>query len=62
MEAVTPALVGGSICRRHRGRHSTSLPRKRRVRTLVKYGMTVSQAADLYGVPVETIERILRKA
>jgi hypothetical protein len=31
------------------------------VRTLVKYGMTVSQVADLYGVPVETIERILQK-
>jgi hypothetical protein len=33
-----------------------------RLRTLVKYGMTVSQAAEIYGVPVETIERILRKA
>jgi hypothetical protein len=33
-----------------------------RVRTLVRYGMTVSQVADLYRVPVETIERILHKA
>jgi hypothetical protein len=33
-----------------------------RVRTLVKYGMSISQVADLYRVPVETIERILRKA
>jgi hypothetical protein len=33
-----------------------------RVRTLVKYGMSVSQVADLYQVPVETIERFLRKA
>ena len=32
-----------------------------RVRTLVKYGMTVGQAADIYGVPVETIERIIQK-
>jgi hypothetical protein len=32
-----------------------------RLRTLVKYGMTVSQVADLYRVPVETIERILQK-
>ena len=32
-----------------------------RLRTLLKYGMTVSQVADLYRVPVETIERI-RKA
>ena len=36
--------------------------KRSRVRTLVKYGMSVSQAADLYRVPVETIERILRKA
>jgi hypothetical protein len=33
-----------------------------RVRTLVKYGMSVAQVADLYRVPVERIERILRKA
>jgi hypothetical protein len=33
-----------------------------RVRTLVKYGMTVSQVADIYGVPVEAIERIIQKA
>ena len=33
-----------------------------RLRTLVKYGMTVSQVADLYRVSVETIERILQKA
>jgi hypothetical protein len=32
-----------------------------RLRTLVEYGMTVSQVADLYRVPVETIERILQK-
>jgi hypothetical protein len=33
-----------------------------RFRTLVKYGMTVSQVAEVYRVPVETIERILRRA
>ena len=33
-----------------------------RLRTLVKYGMTVSQVAEVYRVPVETIERILQKA
>ena len=33
-----------------------------RLLTLVRYGMTVSQVADLYRVPVETIERILHKA
>ena len=32
-----------------------------RVRTLVKYGMTVSQVADVFDMPVETIERILQK-
>jgi hypothetical protein len=32
-----------------------------RVRTLVKYGMTVSQVAQLYRVPVETIADILRR-
>jgi hypothetical protein len=30
-----------------------------RLRTLVKYGMSISQVADLYRVPVETIEQIL---
>ena len=29
-----------------------------RLRTLLKYGMTISQVADVYRVPVETIERI----
>ena len=32
------------------------------LRTLVKYGMSISQIADLYGVPVETIRAMLRKA
>jgi hypothetical protein len=31
-------------------------------RTLMKYGMSASQVADLYRVPVATIERILHKA
>jgi hypothetical protein len=29
---------------------------------LVKYGMTVAQVAEVYGVAVSEIERILRKA
>jgi len=33
-----------------------------RIRTWVKYGMTVSQVAQVYTVTVEEIERILRKA
>ena len=36
--------------------------KRSRVRILVKYGMSASQVADLYRVPVATIERILRKA
>jgi hypothetical protein len=33
-----------------------------RVRAWVKYGMTASQAAEVYGVAVGEVERILRKA
>jgi hypothetical protein len=33
-----------------------------RIRTWMKYGMTVSQVAQIYEVTVEEIERILRKA
>jgi hypothetical protein len=33
-----------------------------RIRTLVKYGMTVAQVAKVYGAGVGEIERILRKA
>jgi hypothetical protein len=32
-----------------------------RIRTWVKYGMTVPQVAQFYGVAVEEIKRILRK-
>ena len=33
-----------------------------RIRALVKYGMTVPQVAETYGVAVGEIARILRKA
>jgi hypothetical protein len=33
-----------------------------RIRGLVKYGMTVSQVAEVYGVAVGEIERVLRQA
>ena len=33
-----------------------------RIRALVKYGMTVPQVAEAYGVAVGEIARILRKA
>ena len=46
----------------------TRMPRKRvppsqlaRLRTWVKYGMTIPQAADVYGVSESEIERILQK-
>jgi hypothetical protein len=32
------------------------------IRALVKYGMTVSQVAEVYGVAVGAIERVLRQA
>jgi hypothetical protein len=32
------------------------------LRTLVKYGMSISQVADVYGVPIDTIRAMLRKA
>jgi hypothetical protein len=33
-----------------------------RIRTLVKYGMTVAQVAQVYGVATGEIARILREA
>ena len=33
-----------------------------RIRTLVRYGMTARQVADVYGVALDEIERILRTA
>ena len=33
-----------------------------RICTWVKYGMTVSQVAQVYGVTVDQVERVLRKA
>ena len=33
-----------------------------RIRTWVKYGMTLPQVAKVYGIPVGEIERILHKA
>jgi hypothetical protein len=33
-----------------------------RIRTLVKYGMTGSQVAEVYGVPIAEIARVLREA
>ena len=38
------------------------MPQFARIRTLVKYGMTVPQVAQVYRVAVEEIERILQSA
>jgi len=35
-------------------------PQFARIRTLVRYGMTARQVAEVYGVPLGEIERILR--
>jgi methionine synthase II (cobalamin-independent) len=48
-KALSPSLVltfGGGQRNPNKAAH---------LRTLVKYGMLISQVADLYGVPVETI-------
>jgi hypothetical protein len=33
-----------------------------RIRAWVKYGMTISEVAEVYGVAVDVIERIVRQA
>jgi hypothetical protein len=33
-----------------------------RIRTWLKYGMTIAQAAAVYGVAVDEVERVLRRA
>jgi hypothetical protein len=33
-----------------------------RIRVWVKYGMTIPQVAELFGVPVGEVERVLRQA
>jgi hypothetical protein len=45
-------------------RATRAIPRSRfaRIRTWVKYGMTVSEVAEVYGAAVGDIERILREA
>jgi hypothetical protein len=65
-------LGGGGPVRS--GRSTASSPQRRqvapeipasefaRIRIWVKYGMTVSQVAQVYGVAVDQVERVLRKA
>jgi hypothetical protein len=56
-EAVGAAIAG-------EGRAPLELPagKAAQLGTLAKYGMTVTQLAELHGVPAETIRRLLRKS
>jgi hypothetical protein len=55
-EAETPVIPEPQATR------EIARPQFARIRTLVKYGMTVAQVAEVYGAAVSEIERILRKA
>ena len=48
----------------HEPQTPRQIPRSQfaRIRTLVKYGMMGSQIAEVYGVPIAEIARVLRKA
>jgi hypothetical protein len=45
-------------------RPTREIPRSQyaRIRTWAKYGLTIAQVAEVYGVAVGVIERILRQA
>ena len=55
-EAETPVIPEPQATR------AIARPQFARIRTLVKYGMTAAQVAEVYGAAVGEIERILRKA
>jgi hypothetical protein len=74
-ERLAPAPRAAETSRTARVHHETVAPpaspdpaneipasQLARIRTWVKYGMTVAQVAEVYGVPVAEIERLLRKA
>jgi hypothetical protein len=48
----------------HEPRTTRQIPRSHhaRIRTWVNYGLTIPQVAEVYGVAVGVIERILREA
>ena len=48
--------------KRHRARKQVPASQLARVRTWLTYGMTIDQAADVCGVSVTEIERILQTA
>jgi hypothetical protein len=57
LEKAEPAIAPAS-------RMTTAIPNSQvaRIRTWLKYGMTIAQAAATYGVAVDEVERILRVA
>jgi hypothetical protein len=57
--AAEPKQVRAVIKREARGIAASQFGR---VRTLTKYGMTQSQVAELYGVTVREIERIISRS
>jgi hypothetical protein len=66
--AISPAVpvrhdeFGTSVNREPQTKHGIARSQFARIRALIKYGMTVSQVAEVYGAAVGEIERILRKA
>ena len=62
-QKVEPSVAAQPIRRKTVAKHSTrTVPPSQigRVRTLATYGMTTSQVAELYGVTVGEIDRILK--
>jgi hypothetical protein len=60
-EIVAPSTDSKPGRRRTVSRRPAKVPASQhdRIRTLVTYGMTVAEVADLYGVPVDIIDRIV---
>jgi hypothetical protein len=64
MAKVEPAVEPKQIRRRATAKRETrEIPVSQfgRVRALTNYGMTQAQVAELYGVAVDEIERIIRR-
>jgi hypothetical protein len=60
---VEPAAAPKQVRAPAIGRETRQIPVSQfgRVRTLTKYGMTRAQVAELYGVIVDEIEKIIRR-
>jgi hypothetical protein len=61
---VGPSTDSKPKSRRQSSRRRVKVPATQhdRVRTLASYGMTLGEIADLYGVPVDVIDRIVGAA